>query len=231
TVEIRSLLFGQLDLFDCLLANDALKDCKKVLGWNNRFVLELSRKILGKWASEGEGPQDLGLRAIGAHVCYGRGSDQDEALAVFVRVGPPVRPGIMTAGAVFGEKGFACLGFVAVDFAEHVLRPAWGRQARQKVFDPLKLEDGAVRVEQPFGGGFGCQVDGQIHALRLSKIAVNWIFLKSGPLCPQTLRRIPEEGGFDRRIAGGPVLGNSWQRRRHAISDPGERVHPARPPG
>ena len=80
------------------------------------------------------------------------------------------------------------------------------------VLDPLKLSYRAVRVEQPFGGGFGCQVDGHVYALRLSKIAVNRILLKTGPLCPQSLRRIPEEGGFDWRRASGPVLGNSWQR-------------------
>ena len=49
--------------------------------------------------------------------------------------------------------------------------------------DPLKLEHGRVGLEEPFGGGFGAQINGQEDAHGLPKIAANRVLQQRRAHC------------------------------------------------
>ena len=171
--------FGHLEFPQRRLQRLTNKRNIKLEGRQQRLPSELRCQEFAQFTGKCEWPQSFELNFVGAYVCLRHQPYQHKAFPVFVRFGPSVRPSVVAACAIFHEQCFAYLRFFTVDFAEHVFRPAWWRQAFQLVLDPLKLKYRGVRLEQPLGGRFGAQIDGHVNAHNLSKIATNGVLAKA----------------------------------------------------
>src|SRR5271154_6920504 len=81
-----------------------------------------------------------------------------------------------------------------------------------------------------FGGPSG-QIHRHENTHSFREVAINWILLHAAPLCPRSLRRIPEEGRLSRREGSKPVLGDIGFYGGYAINDHTDGVHSRRSPG
>src|SRR4029453_12523905 len=114
----RKLYLREGCVEDAPLQRDVEPACRREL-----FALERWQHIWGQLPGQRVGPQVIELVRIGADMLLRNQSDLEEALAVLVRFGPRVRPGVVTAGAVGHEKRLAGRRLLAIDLAEQLFRP------------------------------------------------------------------------------------------------------------